>query len=112
MKINPKQLEKMAKRMGIDTQNVDAVEVIIRKSDGGEIVISNPTVSKINMMGQDSWQVSGDAEERAPASESKVTDDDVKMVAEQTGVSEDKARDVLTELDGDIAAAIMKLKKK
>ena len=111
MKINPRQLEKMAKRMGIDTQSVGAVEVVIRKSDGGEIVITNPTVSKINMMGQDSWQVSGDAEERNPAAESKVTDDDVKMVAGQTGVSEERARAVLTELDGDIAAAILKLKK-
>jgi nascent polypeptide-associated complex subunit alpha len=107
MKINPRQLEKMAKKMGIETHNVDATEVIIRTLDK-EIVISNPQVSRVNMMGQDSWQITGDASER---SIEPFSDEDVKLVARQAGVSEEKARETLASLDGDIAEAIMKLKK-
>ncbi len=44
MKINPKQLEKMARKMGIQTQEIPAEEVIIKMKDK-ELVISNPQVS-------------------------------------------------------------------
>lgn len=108
MKINPRQLEKMAKRMGIDTTPIDAVEVVIKTRDK-EIVISNPQVSRVNMMGQDSWQVTGEASERMPE---PFTEDDINLVASQTGVPPSEARSALAELHGDIAAAIMKLKKK
>jgi len=109
MKISPKQIEKMAKRMGIEAKPIDATEVIIR-TPGKDIVISNPQVSRVNMMGQDSWQITGDVSERSPESE-KFTDDDVKMVAAQTGASEEDARSALEETKGDIAEAILRLKK-
>ncbi|MBM3303547.1 MAG: nascent polypeptide-associated complex protein [Candidatus Aenigmarchaeota archaeon] len=111
MKINPKQIEKMAKRMGIEAKPIDATEVIIR-TPGKDIVISNPQVSRVNMMGQDSWQITGDVSERPLAEESRITDDDVRMVAMQAGVSEEDARSALEETNGDIAEAILKLKKK
>jgi nascent polypeptide-associated complex subunit alpha len=109
MKINPKQLEKMAKRMGIETKPVDATEVIIRTPDK-DIVISNPQVSRVNMMGQDSFQISGDVSERLPNADN-FTEDDVKMVASQSGSSEDEARSALEDTGGDIAEAILRLKK-
>jgi len=111
MKISPKQIEKMAKRMGIEAKPIDATEVIIRTPEK-DIVISNPQVSRVNMMGQDSWQITGDVSERPLAEESRITDDDVRMVAMQAGVSEEDARSALEETNGDIAEAILKLKKK
>ena len=105
MKLNPKQIEKAMKSMGIQSQEVEAEEVIIRAKDK-EIVITNPQVSRVNMMGQDSFQVSGDISER----ERGVSGDDVKMVMEQAGVGEEEARKSLEET-GDIAESIMKLKK-
>ena len=66
MKINPKQLEKAMKQMGVKSEDIPADEVIIR-SAGKEIVISNPTVTKVNMMGQDSFQISGSVSERDSA---------------------------------------------
>jgi nascent polypeptide-associated complex subunit alpha len=107
MKINPKQLEKMAKRMGIETTNIDAREVIIRTFEK-DIIISSPQVARVNMMGQDTWQISGDVTER---SSQPFTDDDVKIVTQQAGCSEDDARSALEETGGDIAQAILKLKK-
>lgn len=107
MKINPKQLEKMARRMGIETRAIEAKEVIIRTGEK-EIVISNPQVTRVNIMGQDTWQITGDASER---SLQPFTDDDVNLVVNQTGVSVAEARGALAELQGDIAGAIIKLKK-
>ena len=62
------------------------------------------------MMGQDSWQISGDVSERSPNAE-KFTDEDVKLVVSQTGASESSVRSVLEENGGDIADAIIRLKK-
>lgn len=106
MKLNPRQIEKMMRRMGMQASQINAEEVII-KTPEKEIVISNPQVTKINMMGQETYQVAGEVSERE---REKFTDDDVKMVAEQTKVSEEEARKVLKET-GDLAGAILKLKK-
>lgn len=106
MKIDPKQMERAMKQMGMNVTNIDAEEVIIRTADK-EIVISNPQVSKIKVMGQETFQITGEVSERP---REDINDDDVEMVAEQTGVSKQEARDMLRET-GDIAEAIMRLKK-
>lgn len=106
MKLNPKQIEKAMKRMGIQSQEIEAEEVIIKCSDK-EIVITNPQVSKVNMMGQDSFQIVGEVSERSGGG---ISEDDVKMVMDQTGCSEEEARKSLEET-GDIAESILKLKK-
>jgi len=104
LNIDAKQMEKMMKQMGIKTEKVDADEVIIR-SGAKEIVIRDPEVTKVNMGGKETFQVIGKAEER----EAGASDDDVKIVVDQTGCSEEEAREALEE-EGDIAAAILKLK--
>jgi len=106
MKINPKQLEKAMKQLGVKSEEIEAEEVII-KTPEKDIVISNAQVSRINMMGQESFQISGDISERP---REKFTLDDIKMIMEQTGATEQEAEEVLEET-GDIAEAIIKLKK-
>jgi len=105
MKLNQRQIEKAMKRMGIQQQEIQAEEVIIKTKDK-DIVISNPQVAKVNMMGQDTFQVSGEISER-PTGLSK---EDIKMVMDQTGASEEEARKTMEETQ-DIAESILKLKK-
>lgn len=105
--INPKQLQKAMKQLGVKQEEIDASEVIIKCPDK-EIVIRNPNVAKVNMMGQESFQISGDVEERGLE---KFTDDDVETVMNQTGKNEKEARKALEECDGDLAEAILKLKE-
>ena len=105
-KMNPKQMDKMMRQMGMKSLDIDASEVIIKCKDK-EIVISNPGVQKIIMMGQESFQISGEVSERSIDAFSK---EDVLMVSEQTNVSEDEAVTALKNADGDIAEAIMSLK--
>ena len=107
MKINPKQLERMMRQMGMSMANIDAEEVIIRTPDK-DIIIKNPQVSKVNIMGKETFQITGDVSEK-PRSE--FTDEDIERVAEQAGVSFEEAKQTLTQTK-DIAEAIMKLKDK
>ena len=57
--VNPKQLGHMMKKMGIHQEEIDSTEVIIRTSEG-DILIKNPKVTKVNMMGQTTYQVVGE----------------------------------------------------
>ncbi len=102
--INPKQMAQAMRAMGIKQKEIAADEVVIR-SAGREIVVSNPQVIEIDMKGAKSFQVVGKISERAV-----LPKEDVGMVAEQAGVSMEKAREALKKSDGDIAKAIMELK--
>ncbi|MFC1753997.1 nascent polypeptide-associated complex protein, partial [Thermoproteota archaeon] len=84
--------------------------VIIRTPEK-EIIITEPQVSKVNMMGQETFQVVGNIHEREALSEPEISKDDIKTVAEQADVSEEKAEEALKETKGDIAEAILKLKE-
>jgi len=59
------------------------------------------------MQGQETYQVSGEAIEESTES---FSEEDVKMVASQTGKNEEEVKGALEESDGDIADAIMNLK--
>lgn len=105
MKLNPKMLEQAMKRMGVQTQELDAEEVRIKLADK-ELVIRNPTVVRVNMAGQENFQVSGELTEEQRGLDPA----DIELVSKQTGASHDAAEAALREADGDIAAAILKLK--
>ena len=107
MKINPKQMEKLMKQMGMQMDNIEAERVIIVTKDN-KIVIENPQVAKVRMMGQETFQVSGG--EISEEAKEKFSNDDVKMIMEQTGALEEEACAALEETQ-DIAEAIVKLKK-
>ena len=106
--MNPRKMAQMMKKMGIQQVEIPATEVIIKTPDY-ELVILNPQVSKVNMMGQETLQIVGEIHERALSTEPDINDDDVKTVMDQTGVSEDKARAAIAESKGDLAAAIISL---
>jgi len=106
-KINPKQLEKAMKQMGVRQEEIDATEVTIKTRDK-ELVIRNPHVTKVNMMGQESIQITGDVEERELK---PYKEEDIKTVMEQAGCSKEEAIKALEEHNGDLAEAILSLKR-
>ncbi len=106
--MNPRAMEQAMKKLGVKQQDIPAFEVII-KSEGKDMVISNPKVVRVNMMGQESFQITGDVKERSASVD--ISEDDVKTVSEQAGVSEEDARDAIRQANGDLAAAILSLKK-
>ncbi len=106
---------RMMQKMGMDTKSLDDVrDVTIRTSDR-KIIIEEPSVMSIAMQGQNMFQVTGGTiREETITSETKVTipEEDVKMVAEQANVSMDDAKKALEGSGGDLAEAIVSLKKK
>ena len=108
--MNPRAMKQAMKRMGIQQQDIDATEVII-KTPEKELVINNPQVAKVNMMGQETFQIVGQVEERSISKEPSINEDDIKTVMEQTGADESKARETIEKHKGDLAAAIMELKE-
>lgn len=103
--MNPKKMQEMMKQMGISQDEISAERVIIEKEDGGKIVIDNPSVTKIKVQGQESFQISGEIieEEAEPFSE-----EDIKTVVEKTGCTEEQAKNALNETN-DLAEAILRL---
>ena len=104
--LNPKMMQQAMKKMGVQQQEINASEVIIKTSDK-TLVISNPEVVKVNMMGQESFQITGEVSEQS--SEPEISEDDINTVAEQASVSKEEASATLEETNGDIAEAILKL---
>ncbi|MDY6958151.1 MAG: nascent polypeptide-associated complex protein [Halobacteriota archaeon] len=104
--MNPRKVKQMMKQMGINVDPVEDVqEVIIRTSDR-EIVFKDAEVTIMDAMGSKTYQIVGTPEERSISS---LPNEDVKLVIEQTGASEEDAVAALKESNGDLAEAIIKL---
>ncbi len=109
--MDPRQLKNMMAKMGIKTSEIDASAVVIHCSDK-DIVISSPQVTRIEAQGTVSFQIAGDVSENEKLVSVEITDEDVKTAMEQSGVDDpEKVRQALQDANGDIAEAIMKLKK-
>jgi len=105
--MNPRQMQRMMEQMGIKTKEIEASEVVVRKKDGGELVITAPSVTMMEVQGQKTFQIAGNVEERAGGP----SEDDIKLVMEQAKCTREKAAAALKESKGDIAEAIMKLQR-
>ncbi|MFW9931081.1 MAG: nascent polypeptide-associated complex protein [Candidatus Thorarchaeota archaeon] len=125
--MSPKQMARMMKKMGIEQNDLKGVKEVIIRFQDKEWLISNPQVGVIKQAGSESYQVSGAKTERGLTAaveaaadgadnypgpkEIEIPVEDAALVAAQTGVSIEEATEALKETDGDLAAAILKLKR-
>jgi len=107
--INPRQMKQAMKRLGIQQVEIPAVEVIIKTPDK-ELIITEPQVVKVNMMGQETYQIVGNVHEQEINTMPSISEDDIKTVAEQAGVDEKQAKEAIESANGDLAEAILNLK--
>jgi|SRR3989338_5720762 len=103
--LDPKKMQAMMKQLGMDQEEIDTQRVIIEKSDGNKIVIDNPSVTKITIKGQESFQISGNVKEQ----EAGISEADIQTVIEKTGASMKDAKKALEATNGDLAEAILSL---
>ena len=115
-RMNSREQRRMMQRMGMNMDSMPDVEQVIIKTNSKEIVVDQPEVAILEMQGQKIFQVmGGKITEKAPertgssASKAVVSEEDVKLVADQTGKSIEEARKALEECDGDLAKAILLL---
>lgn len=121
--LNPRKMQQMMKQMGIDIEEIDAEEIIIRTGEE-ELVFHDAEVQRMDAQGQATYTITGepetrsvgDTEEATPLGDGSDTesagaipDSDVEIVAQRTGASEDEAREALNEENGDLAAAVSRL---
>jgi nascent polypeptide-associated complex subunit alpha len=116
--LDPSKMQQMMKQMGIDIDELDAEEVIIRTSEE-ELVFTDADVQRMDAQGQQTYNIVGDPERRAAGETSDsaeeaeenegIPQDDIELVAQRTGTSEDAAREALEATDGDLAAAVSRL---
>jgi len=128
--LNPRKMKQMMQQMGIDLEDIDAEEVIIRTADE-ELYFDDAQVQRMDAQGQQTYQVVGSPETRprsdtggaaagagadegesdddAPAGGADIPQSDVEIVAGRTGATEAEAREALVETDGDLAAAVERL---
>ncbi len=100
-------MQGMLKQLGMEQDEIDAEEVIIKCSDKN-LVIRDPSVIKINFQGNDMFQISGKVEER---SLDEMSMEDIKTIMNKANTGEKEAREALEKAEGDIAKAIMDLSK-
>ena len=126
-----RQMRRKMKAQGIDMDQIEAIKVII---EGPEkiLVIEQPEVVLMRQMGQEIYQVIGEAKEYSPEeifigekeekeeiepleeAETKPTikENDIMLVAAQGNVDPREAEAVLKDCEGDIAKAILFLKNR
>ena len=107
--LNPKQMKQAMKQMGIKQDDLPASKVIIKLLDGKEIIVENPSVQKIIMQGQASFQVSGEVVEQEEDKTPQITQEDIDLVVAQTNCSVEEARAAIEICEGDLAQAIVEL---
>ncbi len=119
--LNPRKMKQMMSQMGIDLEEIDAEEVIIRTAEE-ELVFHDAEVQRMDAQGQQTYQVVGEPETRPRGGDAEAetageedvadtgefTEQDVEIVAQRAGVPEETAREALEET-GDLAAAVQKL---
>lgn len=108
--IDPRTLKSMMAKMGIKSSELNADKVVISCADK-DIVITDPQVTMIEAQGTKSFQIAGTITENEKSVSIEISEDDVKMVMESSGASEEDARKALEDSNGDIAKAILELKK-
>ena len=104
-----KQMERQMKKMGMKMEDLEGVKEVIIRFEDKELYIAEPEVNLMDVMGQETYQVTGKAVEVEIESEIVIPDEDIEMVANQANVSKEEAEEALIESKGDLAEAILKL---
>ena len=104
-KFDPRKMQGMMKQLGVSQEEISATKVTIETTEKN-IIISNPSVQKIKMQGQESYQISGDETEESQ--ESSFSEEDIDLIVQKTSCLREEARSALKETN-DIAEAIVML---
>ena len=103
----------MMQRMGMNMDTIADTEQVIIKTSNKEITIEEPEVAILEMQGQKIFQVTGGKiTEKTIERKLAIPEEDIRLVADQTGKSVEEAKKALEESGGDLARAILLLQSK
>lgn len=98
-------MQQMMKQMGMDMEELDADKVEVHIGDR-KLVFDNPNISKIDAQDQELFNLQGNYTEESL--DTGPDQEDIELVKEKTGCSDEEAREALEEAD-DVAGAVMQL---
>jgi len=105
--MNPKQMNQMMKKLGINVKDIKNVEKVIIITDQKEYIFDQAEVTVMNAQGQQTYQIVGSP--RIQPRKEEIPQEDIDLIVDQTGKTADEAKQALEASKGDIAEAIMKL---
>lgn len=110
--LNPRELKRTLKRLGINVEELSDATLVVIETRNSKVVIEEPHVMVITSGNQKVYQIVGKSEkvlskEGVSEGVSEFSEDDVKFVMEQAGVSRSEAINALREAGGDIAKALL-----
>ena len=108
MNMNSAQMKQAMKKMGVSQDELDAQKVVIVLADK-ELVFEKPSVSKVKMMGQETFQIAGPYHEQSKDAALDISDADIETVMQQTHCTKEQALAALTDAKGDLAEAILNI---
>lgn len=92
-RVNPREAKRMMQRMGLGLNEVPDVQQVIVQTSNKEIIIEKPEVALIEMQGQKIFQVTGGkVTEKKLEMGVTIPEEDVRLVADQTGRSMEEAK--------------------
>ncbi|HMA04780.1 MAG TPA: nascent polypeptide-associated complex protein [Methanomicrobiales archaeon] len=106
-RVNPRKMKQMMDKMGMSMEPLEGVERVVISTAKGEYVFDAAEVVAMTMQGVKTFQITG--EPRFEAKGPVISEEDVRLVMEQTKAPEEKVRRTLAETRGDIAEAILRL---
>ncbi len=107
--MSPREAKRMMQRMGLSMEGIPNVEEVIIRTSAKEIIVDNPEVAVLDLHGQKIFQVTGQITEKKIEKKMEIPEEDVRLVADQTGKSMEEAEKALEETGGDLAKAILLL---
>lgn len=103
---------RMMEKMGMQVNEIEGAKEVIIITESKRIIIEDPNVSAVALQGQQIYQIMGGKQREEPlVRPDVVSDEDAKLVSEQAGVTVEEAKAALKAAEGDLAKAIVELKK-
>lgn len=104
---------RMMQKMGMQVNEIDGAKEVVIITDSKRIIIEGPNVATVTVQGQQVYQITGGTIREEPLVKPEtISEEDAQLVSAQAGVSLDEAKTALKAAEGDLAKAIVELKKK
>ena len=117
-KISPREARRLMSRMGVKMEALDGVDKVVIYMVGKELLIEEPNVMVMEVGGQRVFQITGKVSEKTVEKvgeipeKPEISEEDVMLLASQTGVSVEEARRALKEAGGNLASALILLRSR
>jgi len=111
--VNPRAMKNIMKQMGMKNEELKIKEITMKAEDGTLYTFKNPSVNQIILQGQKTFQVVGNPEISKEGNNITkgvdIPEEDIELVAKQTGADKDHVIEILKTVKGNPAEAIMKI---